>query len=45
MGLGPVLQRNQLMLEDIDYYEINQAFVATVLACITAWAWELVVHA
>lgn len=43
MGLGPVfaatplLQRNQLKLEDIDYWEINEAFAAAVLACVTAW--------
>ena len=43
MGLGPVfaatplLQRNRLKLEDIDYWEINEAFAATVLACVKAW--------
>lgn len=43
MGLGPVfaatpiLQRNQLTLNDIDYWEINEAFAAQVLACLAAW--------
>ena len=43
MGLGPVyaatklLQRHQLSLHDIDYWEINEAFAAQVLACIAAW--------
>lgn len=39
MGLGPVyastplLQRNQLDFDDIDYWEINEAFAAQVLVC------------
>ena len=43
MGLGPVhsitpvLQRNELSLKDIDYWEINEAFSAQVLACLAAW--------
>jgi acetyl-CoA C-acetyltransferase len=43
MGLGPVhamapiLQRRQLNTEDIDYWEINEAFAAQVLACLKAW--------
>ena len=43
MGLGPVyamapiMQRQQLSTEDIDYWEINEAFAAQVLACIQAW--------
>ncbi len=42
MGLGPVhavvpmLQRRKLSLQDIDYWEINEAFAAQVLACIEA---------
>ncbi|ACJ18726.1 acetyl-CoA C-acetyltransferase [Coxiella burnetii] len=46
MGLGPVfaatplLQRNRLTLEDIDYWEMNEAFAATILACQKAWASE-----
>jgi len=43
MGLGPVhaatpiLQRNNLKLGDIDYWEINEAFAAQVLGCLAAW--------
>ncbi len=43
MGLGPVhamtplMQRHKLKPEDIDYWEINEAFAAQVLACIRAW--------
>lgn len=43
MGLGPVhsitpiLQRNELSLNDIDYWEINEAFAAQVLGCLAAW--------
>ncbi len=43
MGLGPVhaatpiLQRHKLSLADIDYWEINEAFAAQVLACLAAW--------
>jgi acetyl-CoA C-acetyltransferase len=43
MGLGPVhaatpiLQRNNLGLNDIDYWEINEAFAAQVLGCLAAW--------
>jgi acetyl-CoA C-acetyltransferase len=43
MGLGPVyamapiLQRQGLGSADIDYWEINEAFAAQVLACCTAW--------
>ncbi len=43
MGLGPVhsitpiLQRNELALKDIDYWEINEAFAAQVLSCLAAW--------
>lgn len=43
MGLGPVhavtplLKRNRLAIEDIDYWEINEAFAAQVLACLAAW--------
>ena len=42
-GLGPVhaatpiLQRNRLRLNDIDYWEINEAFAAQVLGCLAAW--------
>ncbi len=43
MGLGPVhaatpiLQRNRLGLNDLDYWEINEAFAAQVLGCLAAW--------
>ncbi len=43
MGLGPVhatvpmLLRNQLKPEHIDYWELNEAFAAQVLACMAAW--------
>ncbi|MFO1284150.1 MAG: acetyl-CoA C-acetyltransferase [Burkholderiales bacterium] len=43
MGLGPVhaatpiLARHGLGLDDIDAWEINEAFAAQVLACLRAW--------
>jgi len=43
MGLGPVhavtplLQRNKLKLQDVEFWEINEAFAAQVLACLKAW--------
>jgi acetyl-CoA C-acetyltransferase len=43
MGLGPVhaatpiLQRQGLGLDDLDYWEINEAFAAQVLGCLAAW--------
>jgi acetyl-CoA C-acetyltransferase len=43
MGLGPVhaatpiLRRHNLSLEAVDYWEINEAFAAQVLACLAAW--------
>jgi acetyl-CoA C-acetyltransferase len=43
MGLGPVhaatpiLQRNGLKLDGLDYWEINEAFAAQVLGCLAAW--------
>lgn len=43
MGLGPVyattqlMQRHKLHKDDIDYWEINEAFAAQVLACLKAW--------
>ncbi|WP_251864209.1 acetyl-CoA C-acetyltransferase [Achromobacter sp. Marseille-Q4962] len=43
MGLGPVhaatpiLQRHGLALNDLDLWEINEAFAAQVLACLAAW--------
>ncbi|QJR13924.1 acetyl-CoA C-acetyltransferase [Usitatibacter palustris] len=44
MGLGPVhaiapmLQRNNLKLEDMDAIEINEAFAAQVLGCVAAFS-------
>lgn len=44
MGLGPVyattklMQEFQLSMQDIDYWEINEAFAAQVLACVEALA-------
>jgi acetyl-CoA C-acetyltransferase len=44
MGLGPVhaatpiLKRHGLGLNDLDLWEINEAFAAQVIACIRAWA-------
>lgn len=46
MGLGPVyassalLKRQGLSLNQIDYWEINEAFAAQVLACLKAFASE-----
>ncbi|WP_300319355.1 acetyl-CoA C-acetyltransferase [Accumulibacter sp.] len=43
MGLGPVhattpiLKRHGLGLDDVDLWEINEAFAAQVLACLAAW--------
>jgi acetyl-CoA C-acetyltransferase len=43
MGLGPVhaatpiLKRHKLALDDLDYWEINEAFAAQVLGCLAAW--------
>ncbi|WP_456448646.1 acetyl-CoA C-acetyltransferase [Thiolapillus sp.] len=43
MGLGPVyamapiMARRQLDTEAIDYWEINEAFAAQILACLQAW--------
>ena len=43
MGLGPVhamtplMRRRELDLDDVDFFEINEAFAAQVLACLEAW--------
>jgi len=43
MGLGPVnatvqlLERQKLLKDDIDFWEINEAFAAQVLGCLKAW--------
>jgi acetyl-CoA C-acetyltransferase len=36
-ALPRLLERNKLTLQDFDYYEIHEAFAATVLATLTAW--------
>jgi acetyl-CoA C-acetyltransferase len=44
MGLGPVhaatplLKRQGLKLDEVDAWEINEAFAAQVIACLRAWA-------
>ena len=43
MGMGPahamspILKRNELSVNDIDYWEINEAFATQVLGCRAAW--------
>lgn len=43
MGLGPVyathklLKKNHLNMNDINYWEINEAFAVQVLGCLAAW--------
>ena len=43
MGLGPVhasvpiMQRNNLSLDDLDLWEINEAFAAQTIACLRAF--------
>ena len=43
MGLGPahamapIMQRQQLSIKDVDYWEINEAFAGQVLGCLEAW--------
>jgi acetyl-CoA C-acetyltransferase len=43
MGMGPVhamtpiMKRHKFRIEDIDYWEINEAFATQVLACVEAW--------
>jgi acetyl-CoA C-acetyltransferase len=43
MGLGPahavppLLRAHELTLDDIDYWEINEAFAAQVIGCLRAW--------
>ena len=46
MGLGPVhamtpiMTRNKLSIDDVDYWEINEAFAGQVLGCRHAWQQE-----
>lgn len=43
MGMGPVhamtpiMQRHQFGIDDIDFWEINEAFATQVLGCLSAW--------
>ena len=43
MGLGPIhamtpiMTRNNLAINDVDYWEINEAFAGQVLACLEGW--------
>ncbi len=43
MGMGPahamapIMNRHQLTIDDIDYWEINEAFATQVLGCVEAW--------
>ena len=43
MGMGPVhamspiMDRHQLAISDVDYWEINEAFATQVLGCVEAW--------
>lgn len=43
MGLGPahamapIMKRNKLKVDDIDHWEINEAFAGQVLGCLEAW--------
>lgn len=43
MGLGPayamapLLKSHKLGIQDVDFWEINEAFAAQVLACVAAW--------
>ncbi len=43
MGLGPahamapILKRQKMAVEDVDYWEVNEAFATQVLACVDAW--------
>ncbi|MDX2456121.1 MAG: acetyl-CoA C-acetyltransferase, partial [Gammaproteobacteria bacterium] len=36
-AMGPVMRRRGYDTPDIDYFEINEAFAAQVLACLAAW--------
>ena len=46
MGLGPVLsatallKRNKLTLQDVETWELNEAFATQVLGCLAAWSDE-----
>ena len=38
--MAPLLQRHKLTVEDVDYWEINEAFATQVMACVAAWTDE-----
>ena len=44
MGLGPlhamtpIMQDQKLKIDSVDYWEINEAFAAQILACLAAWS-------
>lgn len=43
MGMGPIhamtpiMKRHKLKIDDVDYWEINEAFATQVLGCVEAW--------
>jgi acetyl-CoA C-acetyltransferase len=37
MAMAPLLERHGLASDDLDAWEINEAFAAQVLACLAAW--------
>ena len=39
-AMTPIMDRRELAIADIDYWEINEAFAAQVLACTVAWQSE-----
>jgi len=48
MGLGPVLsatellKRHKLSLQDIETWELNEAFATQVLGCLAAWEDDII---
>ncbi len=35
--MTPIMYRQQLKISDINFWEINEAFAAQILACLAAW--------
>jgi acetyl-CoA C-acetyltransferase len=35
--MAPIMRRQQLTVEGVDYWEVNEAFATQVLACVHAW--------
>jgi acetyl-CoA C-acetyltransferase len=35
--MTPILKRQKLKMNDVDFWEINEAFAAQVLSCVAAW--------